>query len=186
MAKGKGRKRKRRKKEQVRKREEIHSTKQSPSRWWKGLLSGAAIAATLASISSGVLAVLPKLSVEVSGSLRTTDPMATIFSLSNEGYLSVYDITVTCLPFVKGNRYQIDNATFNPTDFRVAVLSPGHRVKLPCNEAIAILDASATSATLEMPIRYRPKGAFWHRTATFSFEADRSHDGTWVWTGNPK
>ena len=52
----------------------------------------AGIAVLTLSAAEFVLTNLPKLSMDVSGPSRPSDLMSTIFSLSNQGSLPVYDV----------------------------------------------------------------------------------------------
>jgi hypothetical protein len=47
-------------------------------------------------VAGFVLTNLPKISAEVSGSLRSNDPMGAVFSVSNEGSRPVYDVNAGC------------------------------------------------------------------------------------------
>ena len=54
------------------------------------------VAVLILIVAGFLLTNLPKLSMDVSVSLRPNDLMATMFSLSNEGRLPVYDVKAVC------------------------------------------------------------------------------------------
>jgi hypothetical protein len=66
------------------------------NQWWKPPAKVlTAIMALLGAIAA-IVSFLPKLSLDVSGSLRPHDPMGTVFYLSNDGVLPLYDVDVGC------------------------------------------------------------------------------------------
>src|SRR5437763_15136526 len=54
------------------------------------------IAVLILIVAEFVLSNLPKLSMDVGGSSRPNDLLATMFSLSNEGSLPLYDVKAVC------------------------------------------------------------------------------------------
>jgi len=124
------------------------------------------IAAEALTVAGFVLTNLPKLSVDVSGSLRPNDLTGTIFSLSNEGLLPVYDVKAGCevvrldIP-PPGQRYVVEPTTLHFLQSRVEILSPGHKMTVSCGPAIASkvdnMEMVEIHAEMFIVVTYRPK-----------------------------
>jgi hypothetical protein len=104
---------------------------------------GVGIACLTLIVAEFVLTNLPKLSADVSGPIRPNDPMGAMFNLSNKGFLPVYDVKAGCKVM------RVDTPPFRDRDFvepitvyfsesRAEILSPGHKMTVPCARAIAI------------------------------------------------
>jgi len=102
-------------------------------------------------VTGFVLTNRPKISADVSGSLRSNDLLGTVFSLSNQASWPVYDVKAGCeilrvdeLP--PGNRHFVGSATFYFPESRAEILSPKQKLTVPCGRAIATkLDSSETA-----------------------------------------
>jgi len=114
-----------------------------------------------------LLAFLPKLSVDVSGSLRPRDPGGTVFVIPNDGVL------------LKG-------ATFRfPVGSAAERLESGKKMTAPCQRAVEVTSSSALRSTMTIIVDYKPIKWWFSRKQEFHFEAAKSQDGTWIWTHVP-
>lgn len=133
---------------------------------------------------AGVLTLIPRLSVDVSGSLRSHDPMGTVFALSNDGLLPVHDINVVCgiesLRDTGGNG--ITGIGMVLPGSHSDILSPANKMTLPCAHAV---EMTLVTAKITIVVTYRPDFVWWHRTAEYPMDAERADDGTWVWKRLP-
>jgi hypothetical protein len=167
-------------------------TESSLARTHKKLLELFGGLATLLTIAGFVLSYLvPKLSVDIAGSLQPTSPTGTLFYLSNDGSLPIHDVKVTCGNLeITGQGIRVTNlgAEFPPAPEATAeMLSPGHKLTLPYAPAFGFTGVSTlTGAQLVIRAHYRPDWVFWHRTDTFPFQAIRGVDGSWIWRQLPR
>jgi len=132
---------------------------------------------TLASIV-GILAFLPRISVDTQGSVRAHDPFGTVFYLSNDGLLSIHDITYTCNVDEMGPNFGNITIDLGTSD---SALSPGHKMTLNCQQALKLDNVLFPSLHATIHVRYRPSFIWWHQNADFPMQALKSDDGTWVW-----
>jgi len=156
-----------------------------PKRWWKVPLEIFLGFCAVVSLLAAGVTFLPKLSVDTSGSLRSRDPMGTVFYISNDGLLPLYDITVDCGIYdVQAPRITFHgNFAVRFPDSHADVLHPGHKMTTPCAHAVNV---QATSARIAIIVDYRPPWVWWHRREQFPLEAERSEDGTWIWKNIPR
>src|SRR5207248_753268 len=101
------------------------------------------IACIILIVTEFSLANLPKLSADVSGSLRPNDLMGAMFNLSNKGLLPVYDLKAGCKVMradtpIPTNRDFAEPTTVYFPESHAEILSPGHDLAVPCGRAIAI------------------------------------------------
>ena len=146
-------------------------------------------------VTGFVLINLPKLSADVSGSLRSNDPIGTIFNVSNEGSLPVYDVKAECEVMrldmhPPGNRNFVGPATFEFPESRVAILPPQQKMTVPCGRAIASkldnLEAREINAEMFIVVTYRPKGLWWYKSEKFPMGTQKVENGTWTWKSIPR
>jgi len=147
------------------------------------VLGGMATILTLTGFYLSYLA--PKLSVDVSGSLQTANPMRTVFNLSNDGALPIHDIIVLCgeVQLNAGN-FQVESGQdsgFIFPDSKANILSPGHTMALPCNRIFGTPNPDTiTSAEMTIIVKYRPDWIPWHRAEKFPWKAEKADTG-WIW-----
>jgi hypothetical protein len=148
--------------------------------------------ATLLTIAAFYLSYLvPKLSVDATGSLQPTSPMGTIFYLSNDGALPIHDVEVTCGNLeITGQNLQVLGMGIEfqaHPEARADVLSPGHKMTLPYAPAFGFAAVSnLTGARLVIRAHYRPDYVPWRKTEVFPFQAIRAANGTWLWKSLPQ
>jgi hypothetical protein len=142
-----------------------------------------------------VLTNVPKLSVDVSRSLRPDDPIATAFSVSNDSMLPIYDVTVGCeiarldIPSPRKTVSKGPTTVYFP-ESRAEILPPGHKMTVPCGRAVASrLDNEERLEFLTevfLVVTYRPKWLLWHKSEAFPMKTEKSENGTWVWKSIPR
>jgi hypothetical protein len=137
----------------------------------------------------------PKISADVSGYLRSNDPMGTVFSLSNVGSVPVYDLKVGCeimrideVP--PGNRHFVGPTTVYLPESRAEILSPGNKMTVQCGRAIAAkldnVETHEIHAEMFLVVTFRPKGLWWHKSQEFPMGTEKTENGTWIWKSIPK
>jgi len=146
-------------------------------------------------VSEFILTNLPKLSADVSGPIRPNDLMGAMFNLSNKGFLPVYDVKAGCKVM------RVDTPPFRDRDFvepitvyfsesRAEILSPGHRMTVPCARAIAIkrdnMETLEIHAEIFFVVTYRPKWVWWHKSENFPMETKKTKNGIWIWESIPR
>src|SRR5215472_11494647 len=153
----------------------------------------AGIASILLIVAEFSLTNLPKLSADVSGSLRPNDLMGAMFNLSNKGLLPVYDVKAGCKEMrvdtpVSTNRDLAEPTTVYFPESYAGILSPGHDMAVPCGRAIAIKQANPPEMHAEVffVVTYRPKWVWWHKSENFPMEAKKAENGMWTWKSIPR
>jgi hypothetical protein len=144
-------------------------------------------------VAGFVLTNLPKLSMEVSGSSRPNDLVATMFSLSNEGPLPVYDLRAVCevtrLDIPPANRHLGPTAVYFP-ESHAEMLFPGRKMTIPCGRAIASkldnLETPEIQAEMFIVVTYRPKWLLWYKSEKFPMKTEKTDTGTSVWRSIPR
>ena len=155
-------------------------------RWWEIPAGVLGFVGTVLTIAGFVLNGVPKLSVDVAGSVQPTSPMGTVFYLSNDGALPIHNVEVTM-----GN-IDMQGQSFSVTSLggelvvhpmaRAEILSPGHKMTLPYPAAAGFTAISNfTGGRLNIKAHYRPDFLPWHKAETFPFEAIRTANGNWIW-----
>jgi hypothetical protein len=152
-------------------------------RWWKLPLAVLGALSAVVGFVAAILTFLPKLSLDVSGSLRPHDPMGTVFYLSNDGVVAVHEVHVECRLVNLGlvNRTVILGPTFRFPGSDAPTLPPGHKLTTPCARAVQVGYPGARMARLDVLATYKPPLVWWHRTDIFPLKAEKSDDGTWIW-----
>lgn len=156
----------------------------------KMLLEIVGAISALLTIFGFLLNYAPKLSVDVSGSLRATDPMGTVFQLSNDGLFPVHTIVVGCgMDKVGSNRGGIRgiNIIMSGQGALAPILSPGHKMTVPCAHAVALQNPPAdTVAEMTITVDFRPDWLFWRKHIEFPMRAERRDNGEWIWKYIPQ
>ncbi len=156
----------------------------SKRRWWRIPIETLGVLSAIA----GVLTLLPRLSLDISGTLQPHSPTRTIFSIGNNGLLPVHDVTVTCGPLnllLEGGG-GISGISFRFPDSYTDLLSPGQQMATPCDRMVDTADVTVKTAKMAIHVTYRPDFVWWHRHIEFSLEAQKRNDGTWLWRRLPK
>jgi len=145
-------------------------------------------------VAEFVLSNLPKLSMDVGGSSRPNDLLATMFSLSNEGSLPLYDVKAVCevmhLDIPPPRNRHLGPTTVYLAEFRAETLFPGHTMTIPCARAIASkldnMEAPEIQAEMFIVVTYRPKWLLWHKSEKFPMKTEKTDNGTWIWKSIPR
>jgi hypothetical protein len=129
--------------------------------------------------------VVPKVSVNTSGSLRSHDPLGSVFYLQNDGALSIHDVAVRCtmrrLEDERGNTLSDVPIEVGP---HVALLLPGHKTTLRCQDIFGNT-ISVRKIKMTIDASYRPSFLWWRKNESFPMEAAKAEDGTWIWKNLP-
>lgn len=170
---------------------QLQAIRTTPVRSHKVLLEVLGGIATLLTILAFYLSyIVPKLSVDISGSSQAANPLATVFYLSNDGALPIHSIVAACgaIQLTAGNFNweSAPDARFISSDSKAEILSPGHKMSLPCNHMIGVINtATITKAEITIIVVYRPDWVPWHKTGRFPWKAEKAETG-WIWKSIPR
>jgi len=116
--------------------------------------------------------------------------MKTVFAISNDGLLPIYDVAATCGMNNVATQYsgvpltlQGIGVEFPQSHF--AALSPTQQASLPCNRVLGGAQ-QAINAEMTINVAYRPSLVWWHRHTSFHLKAEKGEDGLWVWERVPQ
>jgi hypothetical protein len=151
------------------------------------------VAVLILIVAGFLLTNLPKLSMDVSGSLRPNDLMTTMFSLSNEGPLPVYDVKAVCevirLDIPSRDRHLGPTRAY-PPESSAEILFPAHKMTIACGRAIASkldnMETPEIDAEMFIVVSYRPKWLLWHKLEKFPMKTEKTNNGTWIWKSIPR
>jgi serine/threonine protein kinase len=162
----------------------------SKKRFVRTLERVAGIVSIILIVAEFSLTNLPKLSADVSGSLRPNDLMGAMFHLSNKGLLSIYDVKAGCkvmrvdTPLSTNRDFAEPTPVYFPESYAES-LSPGHDLAVPCGRAIAIkpdnMEKLEFHAEMLFVVTYRPKWVWWHKSENFPMEVKKTENGIWTW-----
>jgi hypothetical protein len=167
----------------------IIKTVTNREKFWRGVrfLLGAV---SFLSVVAGVLTLIPRVSLGTSGSLNPAFPMKTVFALSNDGLLPIYDVTAICDMKNVGTQYPgvlllFQGVAFDLPQSHIDTLSPNQQASLPCNQILGKAE-QAVNAEMTINVTYKPTLAWWHRQVSFHLKAEKGEDGLWVWEKIPQ
>jgi hypothetical protein len=121
----------------------------------------------------------PRLSLASPQSVRTHDPMGTVFVLTNNGVFAIHDVDAQCVvSTVQTRGTSFANLAFK-TEPAIPELSAGTEMSLSCQNID--FGGPAETAHIVIQVKYRPSFGWWKRTTFFPMNATRADDGTWVW-----
>lgn len=111
--------------------------------------------------------------------------MGTVFYLSNDGLLPVHTVEIGChLDDIGNSQLGVGGLTINMggQGALAAILSPGHKMTVPCAHAVALKHAPAdVNAAMTILVDFRPDWLFWRKHVEFPMRAERKDNGEWVW-----
>jgi hypothetical protein len=150
MTRGRAPKHLRDRRQQLRTASNLPHNREDIRRWWKLPLQGLGIL----SIIAGLLTLIPRIQLEVTGSLDSSAPMRTVFSISNDGLLPIHDITATCYVDSLTNTFGMgmDNIGVRFPESKAAMLSPSQKMALPCNRVVNITNTATAKMTISLAI----------------------------------
>jgi hypothetical protein len=177
----------RRKREELRRKRRKAHAKENQRKWWKVPLEALGAISAIASILGG-LSLMPRVSLQINGSIQPSSPMKTLFAISNDGLLPIHDIHVVCGVdrFANAMGGGISGLGFIFPESRADVLSPGHEMSLPCHRIVDTGGIQVMDAQMEIIITYRPDWVWWHHSETFRVKGIKGADGTWNWQRLPE
>jgi hypothetical protein len=149
---------------------------------WSAILGGATLL--------GYLVLVPRLSVSPSSSLRSSDPMGTVFLLSNDGQLPVHDLKLATyinkIECCNGNgAFHWGNAEMVKPSENPDILLPSHKVPFPIK--LLKLEGGGPDLSVEITfnVEFRPDfyPAFlpsWHESFHYATEHDDKGEYVWI------
>lgn len=142
---------------------------------------------TIVATITSILALIPRLSIHTSGTIRQRDPMGTVFTIYNDGLLPIHDVDAICGidSVLTAQGGGVSNIGLKMPESHANVLSPSNGMSLPCAHAMN-MGENAASAKIAIIVTYRPDWVPWHRRSTFPMQAGKADDGTWVWKALPQ
>lgn len=129
---------------------------------------------------SAVLSFFPRLTIPENGTVRSHDPMGTVFNLTNNGILPVTEVDHVCgIDRIQFQGGVASGFGLQPKEHLLGYIAPGATKSLNCEHAIAMQGNSEAKISIE--IIYKP--ILWPTKLSKSFrlEAEKADDGTWVW-----
>jgi hypothetical protein len=123
---------------------------------------------------------ITRIYVEPYSTVRSREPMGTVFNLKNNGVFDLHNVTHGCnLLSVKGsNGNEIGNTIVEPYAFSLGDLRAGATKSLSCEH---IVKGFTGEASIEIIIDYTSALQRSKHTKTFRFHSEQADDGTWVW-----
>jgi hypothetical protein len=154
------------------------------AKWWNAPLQFL----VALSVISGVLSLMPRISLDASGSRRPSSPMRTVFTVVNDGLLAVHDVQVVCTidHMTLANQIEFSNVSFVHTDRDSTILAPSQRMTVPCDQGLEVVGLRTLSAEMTIHVRFRPDFVWWYRDVDFHMVADAADDGSWIWRPHPQ
>ena len=129
----------------------------------------------------GLVAFWPWLGIEQSGSLDPHNPYQTLFFITNEGFLPITDVNVTCILTTTsiGQHVTVNGFPMTYTN-QVPWLAYKHKFSLPCWAALSGIHTYDT-AFLTVSVDYKIVHLPVHRPQIFHVQGAKARDGTWQW-----
>jgi hypothetical protein len=140
-----------------------------------------ALVALLVTLLEGV----PWLSIEESGSLDPRNPYATLFSVTNAGYVPATDLDALCDAKFEDAWHNTFNSVQMPFEHFAEHLPHSGRVTIPCFREIELRNWPLIRAELTVTVTYSLYPMTWHllrRHQTFRFRAVKDSTGLLHWT----
>jgi hypothetical protein len=163
--------------------------------FWSGIprLAGGTVLAI-----ATLVAIYPWLSVQRDDSLDQSSPYATMFVISNSGYIHATDVNAECVISFEGSTQNVRNMHVSNEKFGFAKfaerLTHNKPVTLPCFKSMGMMSRGLYGVGLEKPtfrkvsLGIKIDFAFpyinwkWTRQhKTFNFEGIIGDDNTWHW-----
>jgi hypothetical protein len=146
---------------------------------WKLVLFFLGLLGTL----SGILSLLPKISVEPSPPMQSNNLLTAPFVISNDGFLPMYKVSY----FVKLRH--IENAKggkvitnyergMEPSGFSIPSLMPGEKATTGLPNPFG---EPTVSGDIDFVVTYRPSWLPWEQKKVFRFGGSKESDGKLVW-----
>lgn len=150
----------------------------------KVVLSVLALMGTLFTIDAYVSYRLSVASVTV---LDPTNPFRTNFTISNDGYMAVRNVSVQChVPsaFYEGQSITRDTDVLSPP--LVESLAPGSKITMPCGYNSFIgFENPLIKADMTLTMSYEPKYLPFRKSKSFRFVTAKDSEGHFHWLEQP-
>jgi hypothetical protein len=127
---------------------------------------------------STVQSFFTRLNISQNGTVRSHDAMGTVFNLTNNGILPVFDVEPICHVDITSARGQPILSNLGIGMRPLGYLGSGETKSLECHHAASNFD---TDTSMTIVINYRTLLWFWTGTKMFPVKAEKTDDGTWVW-----
>jgi len=145
---------------------------------------------TLGVVGSGI-SIYSLLSTRVpvspSSPLRPQDPLSTMFTISNEGTLAIYDVHASChVNILRGvNSLTIAGVGGSGGSNEAEEIEPGDKITLPCFQRTVVSTQQWTEGDVDITVSYRPSFYPWHQERKIKFRGERGADGGLHWFQQP-
>jgi hypothetical protein len=125
---------------------------------------------------------LIRISVAPYSTVRSHEPMGTVFNVTNNGVFDLHSVTQSCdlmdLKDMRSNQF-FQNVRLEPSNYELRDLPAGATKSLPCEYTAAGFHGGGSIAIV---ITFSTSPLQWYRRSkTFPFYAEQADDGTWVW-----
>ncbi len=134
----------------------------------------------------GVLSVLPRVSVAVGDVLQPSQPLSFPLSISNDGFLDVHSVRITCSieRLVNSEHAVIHNVTVSGSDgtFDVGDLGPNGRATTFCTPGAFVSERGhLTEGHVVVLLSFRPDFLPWHTSKAFYFRGTTGENDSFRW-----
>ena len=125
---------------------------------------------------------ITRISVEPYSTVRSHEPLGTVFNLKNNGVFDLHNVKQTCV-VVKQSYEGVDilNTQIKPDKpnaLGLGDLPAGDTKSLSCEHSVV---GASTEASIKIIITYTSRPLWSQHTKTFQFQSVQADDGTWVW-----
>jgi hypothetical protein len=146
---------------------------------WKLVLFFLGLLGTL----SGILSLLPKISVEPSPPMQSNNLLTAPFVISNDGFLPLYKVSyyvmLRHIENDKGGTVTTNNQRgMEPTGFLIPSILPGEKATTGLPNPFS---NPTVSGDIDFVVTYRPAWLPWEQKKIFRFGGSRESDGKLVW-----
>jgi hypothetical protein len=165
--------------------------KPPPGRYARTALKIAFFLIGIPGIYISVLSLLPRVSVSQPSPVDASDPFATRFVISNDGWVALHKITFSCgVVYINAAN---DSGVIGRPDYSVRFtapdlvadeLLPARKATIPCVQPVHF-KAPVVNADVAMVVEFRPDFLWWRREEKFRLLGTRQADGFFRWEEQP-
>jgi hypothetical protein len=153
-------------------------TKIFVQKWWPII----AACLTLAGVAPILYSYATRITVTQDRSIRSHEPMGTIFNVTNNGVFTLYNVTHVCaLDRVETGRNGnfLGGFSVQPIGFSLGDIAPGDYKSLSCENVVR---GATGGASIRIKITYA-RWPFIHHllNKSYPFRSVQADDGTWIW-----
>ena len=142
----------------------------------------------------GALNLVPKFSISPLSSLNPSDPFATPFEISNNGYIDLYDVRFLCsykdVESIYGSKILTPGADeettggFTSDSLAVEHLDRGRKATITCPFPF-VLPGPISKADIRIVISFRPEWLLWKKHHVNRFTMAKDAAGQFRWFEQP-